>query len=68
MQREYDDHGRHDGYLIRRQAADMGEPLVTDLQLARSLVEAMRARKTEQLEPVAWNDLAKAGSMAAPSR
>jgi carbamoyl-phosphate synthase large subunit len=63
--REYDAEGRPDGYLIRRQAADMGVPLVTDLQLARALVEAMRAKKTEQLELIAWNDLADAGPMAA---
>ena len=43
----------------------MGVPLVTDLQLARALVEAMRAKKTEQLELIAWNDLADAGPMAA---
>jgi len=54
--REYDRLGRPDGYLIRRHAADAGVPLVTDLQLARALVEALRTRAGLKLEPVAWND------------
>jgi carbamoyl-phosphate synthase large subunit len=52
--REYDEHGRPDGYLIRRHAADMGVPLITDLQLARAIVEALRWKKP--LDVVAWND------------
>jgi len=59
--REYDQFGRPDGYLIRRCAADAGVPLITDLQLARALVEAMRSRAHERLELVAWNDVASAG-------
>jgi carbamoyl-phosphate synthase large subunit len=54
--REYDAQGRPDGYLIRRRAADSGVPLVTDLQLARAMVEAMRARRRESLDVHAWND------------
>jgi carbamoyl-phosphate synthase large subunit len=54
--REYDQHGRPDGYWIRRQAIDLGVPLVTDLQLARAVVEAMRWRRTSSLEAVALND------------
>ncbi len=61
--REYDSLGRPDGYLIRRQAVDMGVPLITDLQLARAVVEAMRTHKTSSLEVVAWNDYL-AGSKA----
>jgi carbamoyl-phosphate synthase large subunit len=57
--REYDRLGRPDGYLIRRCAIDAGVPLITDLQLARALVEAMRSGAHEHLEPVAWNDVAK---------
>jgi carbamoyl-phosphate synthase large subunit len=56
--REYDEHGRPDGYRIRRQAIDCGVPLVTDLAFARALVEALRARSSSSLEPIAWNDFA----------
>jgi carbamoyl-phosphate synthase large subunit len=54
--RDYDQYGRPDGYLIRRQATDLGVPLITDLQLARALIEALRCRKSATLEAVAWND------------
>ena len=42
--------------LIRRQAIDLGVPLVTDLQLARAVVEASRWRKSSSLEVLALND------------
>ncbi|MCA1853470.1 MAG: ATP-grasp domain-containing protein, partial [Beggiatoa sp.] len=54
--REFDRLGRPDGYLIRRQAVDFGVPLITDLQLARAIVEALRYRKPSDLEVLAWND------------
>jgi carbamoyl-phosphate synthase large subunit len=54
--REYDQYGRPDGYWIRRQAVDAGVPLVTDLQLARAVVEASRSRKSSSLEVRALND------------
>jgi hypothetical protein len=54
--RDYDQYGRPDGYLIRRQATDLGVPLITDLQLARAIIEALRCRKSATLEAVAWND------------
>jgi carbamoyl-phosphate synthase large subunit len=54
--RDYDEFGRPDGYLIRRQAADLGVPLITDLQLARAIVEALRWRRQPMPEAVAWND------------
>jgi carbamoyl-phosphate synthase large subunit len=54
--REYDQYGRPDGYWIRRQAVDLGVPLVTDLQLARAVVEASRWRKSVSLEVLALND------------
>ncbi|HKA39611.1 MAG TPA: carbamoyl-phosphate synthase (glutamine-hydrolyzing) large subunit, partial [Burkholderiales bacterium] len=47
--REYDEHGRPDGYLIRRRAVDTGTPLIADLQLARAIIEALRWRKPESL-------------------
>ena len=59
--REYDAFGRPDGYLIRRHATDHGVPLVTDLQLARALVEALRGRGAAPLEVRAWNDYVAAG-------
>jgi carbamoyl-phosphate synthase large subunit len=54
--RDYDQHGRPDGYWIRRHAIDLGVPLITDLQLARAIVEALRWRKPSSLEVFAWND------------
>ncbi len=61
--REYDQYGRPDGYVIRRRAIDAGVPLITDRQLARAVVEALRWRTLDTLELVAWNDrLASADS------
>ena len=54
--RDYDEFGRPDGYLIRREAADLGVPLITDLQLALAIVEALRWRGQALPEAVAWND------------
>ena len=48
--------GRPDGYLIRRQAVDAGVPLITDLQLARAIVEALRQRRPDSLSLLAWSD------------
>ena len=55
---EYDELGRPDGYLIRRRAVDAGIPLITDLQLARAVVEALRHRKVKDLPILSWNDYA----------
>lgn len=54
--REYDAQGRPDGYLIRRSAVDAGVPLITDLQLARAVVEALRQKPPGSLKVMAWND------------
>ena len=54
--REYDAFGRPDGVLIRRAAVDAGVPLITDLQLARAVVEALRRRKPSDLQVLAWQD------------
>ncbi|MEL7450441.1 MAG: carbamoyl-phosphate synthase (glutamine-hydrolyzing) large subunit [Pseudomonadota bacterium] len=54
--REYDQLGRPDGYLIRRGAIDAGVPLITDLQLARATVEALRERRDARLTVRAWSD------------
>ena len=44
---DYDALGRPDGYLIRRRAVDAEIPLVTDLSLARALVQAIKMRRSE---------------------
>ena len=54
--REYDQFGRPDGFLIRRQAVDTGVSLVTDLQLARAIIEALRWCKPSMLDVVALDD------------
>ena len=54
--REFDQYGRPDGYLIRRRAVDQGVPLITDLQLARAVIEALRWIGPDDLQVVAWND------------
>ncbi len=53
---EYEQCGRPDGYLIRRQAIDSGVSLVTDLQLAHAFVEALRWRNPSELAVVALED------------
>jgi carbamoyl-phosphate synthase large subunit len=52
--RTYDAHGRPDGYAIRRAAIDVGVPLITDPQLARTVVEMLHrtARKPPELRPM----------------
>ncbi|MBI2549769.1 carbamoyl-phosphate synthase (glutamine-hydrolyzing) large subunit [Candidatus Woesearchaeota archaeon] len=47
-----------DEYVIRRKAADYGIPLITNLQLARLLAEAIAAVKPEELEVKAWDEYA----------
>ncbi|MEQ8277388.1 MAG: carbamoyl-phosphate synthase (glutamine-hydrolyzing) large subunit [Deltaproteobacteria bacterium] len=55
--RSYDDQGRPDGYLIRRRAVDAELPLITDLMLARALVEAIRARRdSTSLRILSWDE------------
>lgn len=54
--REYDSQGRPDGFAIRRRAVEGGVPLFTDLQLARALVEALRMRRSAQLDVRSWNE------------
>lgn len=40
--RTYDDEGRPDGFRIRRAAIDHGVPLITDPQMARTVIETLR--------------------------
>jgi carbamoyl-phosphate synthase large subunit len=55
--REYDALGRPDGYLIRRRAVDASIPLITDLQLARAVIAALRVKRNEgNLKVLAWDE------------
>lgn len=47
---EFDEQGRPDGYEIRRRAADIGVPLITDLKLASAVVEALRWARDNPLK------------------
>jgi carbamoyl-phosphate synthase large subunit len=42
--------------VIRRHAVDLGVPLVTDLRLARAIVDALRRRRRALPQAIAWND------------
>jgi carbamoyl-phosphate synthase large subunit len=53
--REYDEKGRPDGYLIRRGAVDLEIPLITDLSVARKLVQALGRYRLEDLAARSWN-------------
>jgi carbamoyl-phosphate synthase large subunit len=62
---EYDELGRPDGYFIRRRAVDAGIPLITDLQLARAIVEALRRNVApESLQLLAWDEYLSRRPMA----
>ncbi len=43
-------------YVIRRTAIDCGVPLLTDRQLARAVIEALRQKTQQQLEVVTLGD------------
>ncbi len=45
-----------DGYLIRRKAIDFNIPLITNLQLANSLIEALSRYKLEDLKIKEWGE------------
>jgi hypothetical protein len=63
--KSYDEAGRPDGYAIRRRTVDAEIPLITDLMLARALVDAMRIRRgPSDLGVVAWNDFLARKPMA----
>ena len=61
--REFDELGRPDGYLIRRRAVETGNFLITDLQLARAVIEALRLKREPDLTVTPWQDfLARSSS------
>jgi carbamoyl-phosphate synthase large subunit len=66
--REYDKHGRPDGYQIRRRAVDTGIGLVTDLKLAKAIVRALTCFDDRSGQIVAWNDYVKPDRDSAPKR
>jgi carbamoyl-phosphate synthase large subunit len=45
-----------DGYLIRRTAIDMNIPLITNVQVAKMLIEAFTKYKLEDLEILSWGE------------
>ena len=54
--RTYDELGRPDGFQIRRQAVEAGVSLITDLPLARAVIEALCQKSQASLKIVSWND------------
>lgn len=46
-----------DGYYIRRLATDHGIPLITNVQLAKRMIEALTSENIEELPILAWPDL-----------
>jgi carbamoyl-phosphate synthase large subunit len=65
--RTYDAQGRPDGYAIRRAAIDAGVPLVTDPQLARTVVEMLHrcGNRMPELRPM--TEYARAASADGPA-
>jgi len=46
-----------DGYFIRRLATDHGIPLITNVQLAKRVIEALNQENIDQLPLLRWPDL-----------
>jgi carbamoyl-phosphate synthase large subunit len=64
--RSYDRDGRPDGYFIRRRAVDRNIPLITNMQLARAVVEAIEKLSLDDLEMHDWQSyLARRSQMLA---
>jgi carbamoyl-phosphate synthase large subunit len=54
-------------YLIRRKAADFGIPLITNIQLAQRLVEAIAKKNMTELHVKSWNEYTSPrGALRAP--
>jgi carbamoyl-phosphate synthase large subunit len=54
--KNYQEEELTNGYHIRRAAADFGVPLVTNIQLARRIVESMSRKNPEDLACKAWQE------------
>jgi carbamoyl-phosphate synthase large subunit len=52
-------------YLIRRKAADFGIPLITNIQLAQRLVEALSKKRVAELQIKSWQDYAHGANSVA---
>jgi carbamoyl-phosphate synthase large subunit len=48
-------------YIIRRQAVEYGIPLITNIQLAQRLVEALARKRLEDLEVKSWSEYGNLG-------
>ena len=48
-----------DGYLIRRKAIDYNVPLITNVQVAEVIVEALRRSSQDNLEIKEWAEYGK---------
>ena len=49
-----------DGYFIRRIATDSGVSLITNVQLAKRIIEALATEKVEELPSIRWPDVLRA--------
>ena len=56
LPRSYDETGRPDGLAIRRTAVNLDIPLVTELELARAIVEVLTSGVLAQRSILAWRD------------
>jgi len=54
--KNYQEEELTNGYLIRRAAADFGVPLITNIQLARRLVESFQRKRPQDLACKAWQE------------
>ncbi len=54
--KNYQEEELTNGYLIRRAAADFGVPLVTNIQLARRIVESIKRKRPEDLACKSWQE------------
>ena len=55
-------------YQIRRRAADYGIPLITNIQLAQRLVEALAKKRMSDLEIKSWQEYAAGHERVAPRK
>lgn len=53
-----------DGYFIRRLATDRGIPLITNVQLFKRIIEALRSENPDALPSLAWPQLLETPSSA----
>jgi len=53
----------HNDYLIRRKAADLGIPLMTNIQLAQRLVEALAKKPLLELQIKSWQEYGGEGAI-----